>query len=599
MFIRIAAVLLSFLGLSAVPAAPPAMPLEEVRAGQRGTGLTVFEGVAPVEFDFEVLGVHRGGLGAGRHLIIVRLLGERLEHTGVVAGMSGSPVTIDGRLVGALSYRIGSFAKDPIAGITPFAYMQEIPPAPSGEETIAVVSADQLLARTRADSDALLPPPAPRAARIDGMAPIANPLLIAGARPELLKLLGPSLQQASWAMQPGGTVVATAPAPPLSPGDAVAAILMEGDLTLAASGTVTSVQGGRVLAFGHPFLRAGETRMPMARVDVITTVASQQSSYKLGNIGATVGMFDQDRMSGIAGTLGPGPELVPISVTIRSPEAPDRTRRFRMIDHPAWSPFLAQVAVLTTSFAEMSVGEEVTVTLSATLELEGLGEVRLHEAYAQVGPGPSPIALAAGDVGRFAAALLANRFQPLRPLRLDVTLELVHERRYWLVQQVHASRRRARPGEELALTVRLEPYRGEVRSVTLALRLPEDLPTGPLEIVVGGAAALDRLQRNSIVTRLRQIRDVSGLRDWIAALRSSDQLYALARRPALGGMVAGRELPRLPDSALQVLREDRIGFARLLRATVAESSRQLEGVVLGARTIHLEVLPASDLQERP
>jgi hypothetical protein len=578
-------------------------PLSEVHAGQRGVGRTVFAGAEPEEFDLEVLGVAQNGLGPGRDLIVIRLVGERVEHTGVVAGMSGSPVILGECLAGALAYRLGAFTKEPIAGVTPFEYMAAIPVdrgdagqtggRPELEAGAAIASLIDPEARARRT---LLPPPGVHGR--DESHPLRVPLLFAGAAPGLLDRLDGSLEREGWFGVVGGGAAGTAAVAPrtLAPGDAVAALLLDGEMTVAASGTVTEVDGDRVWAFGHPFLRTGATRIPMARVEIVTTVASEMNSYKVGNVGAAIGSFNQDQAAGIAGRLGPVPPLVPFHVTLRSEGAPPRSHRFGLVDHPAWSPFLAQLAVLNAALPDLAYGDDVTVAVDTTVRLGDKLEARFHEAYAGGGLAVPPAIAAAAETGLLVASLAGNRFGPPGIESIDVDLSISPRRGPLILEAAEPSRRRVRPGETVEVRAAISSYRGVPEQALLSLQLPADLQPGTLRVVVGGAGAVDQSERRAATQRLAQLDSVPAIVSWINDLRSSDRLYARAFRQGAGAVVDGRVLPSLPGSVLDVLAGDRSGggFAYLDQVPVFETSRTLPGPIVGSRAFTLEVLQTGD-----
>ena len=341
-----------------------------------------------------------------------------------------------------------------------------------------------------------------------------------------------SFQEVGWLALTGGAHGGedSAAGEPLAPGQAVGAQLMRGDLSLTATGTVTAVEAGRVWAFGHPLVQAGVTLLPMTRVEIIATIPSDLNSYRLGNVGRTVGAFHQDRYSGIAGYLGDGPELVPIRIRLQSEGFPARDLRYEVVDHPAWSPFLAQVALLNSILGDISFGEELTLTVSSKVELAGHPPVKLRETYTQVGAAAGPTISAAGDLGRLVSSLLANRFETPRVLGMEIDVALESRRRYAVVEEIRSSRRTVRPGETFDLWAVLLPFRGPREVVRMSLRIPEDLSPGPLHVMMGSAAAAEGLERRATASRLRQLDSLPAVIGWINDLRSSDRLYVNSRR---------------------------------------------------------------------
>lgn len=573
------------------------VPPEALRPGQQGTVRTVLQGAERRDYPVEVLGVARNSLGPGRDLVIVQLLGEEMQRTGVAAGMSGSPVFVEGQLVGALAYRIGSFTREPIAGVTPFGYMLEIPAAPQ-EPSAGNVTDLRILRRSGGvEPDPGVPPP-PMAEDAAGEArPVATPILLSGAAPGLLPRIGGALQAAGWVVTAGGGSDGLPRPVDLRGGDPVGAQLLRGDLSLTATGTVTAVEDGRVWAFGHPFLRSGAAGLPMTAVEVITTVASELNSFKMANAGAVIGTFSEDRFSGIAGRLGPGPDLIPVQVVVRGPAGGPTTYRYEMIRHPVWSPFLLQSALLNSLLGGPEYGDTLTLTMDARLRIAGHGDVTLHEAYAPVAAADVPAVNAAADAGRLVAALVGNRFEAAALLEVEVALEVLPERRYAVVESAHPLRNRVVAGESLPVRVVLAPYRGVLQERTVSVPVPARTEPGPMEILVGSAGTLDRQEERIQQVRLSQLQDLDGILSWIREIRSSDRLYVELSRRAPGALLDGRLLPDLPGSVRGVLQGDPTsgGVVSLDRMRLGETSVPVDAVLIGGHRLSVEVVePAPD-----
>ena len=353
--------------LVVLPAATVTMPVDEVVPGMRGTGITVFQGTERSEFTVDIIGVLENAMGPRRNLILARLDGGPLAESGVIQGMSGSPVYVDGRLLGAVSYSMGSFSKDTIAGITPIDEMLRDDSAspsrvaraaprlrlPLASDTLTALLPNRL---TRPDPFAARPGdvravglPADTAGALGvQLRPIATPLVMTGFAPEVIDRIAPVFRGAGLVAVAGGVASAqTMPDGPLQPGDAVGVSLIRGDLAMAGTGTVTLVDGGRVHAFGHPFYNLGAARFPMTRAYVHTVLPSQAISSKIAAVGDILGTIDQDRSTGISGSLGPGPRLVPMHVLLN---APDRDRvdtfDFEVVADELFTPLLAYNAML-------------------------------------------------------------------------------------------------------------------------------------------------------------------------------------------------------------------------------------------------------------
>src|SRR6476646_2595897 len=332
------------LGLPALRADTPQMPISEIRPGMVGIGRTVFTGTQVQEFKAHILGVIENVIGTQRNLILAKLEGGPLASTGVIAGMSGSPVYIDGKLIGAVSYALGSFSKEPIAGITPIAEMTDSttfsdvrPPGarvkvefPLTRESLSAAFR-KALAWNRPFAER---PNDTELAGISAVAglggsqlgtllrPIATPLVMSGFEPDLADIFGGAFRDQGF-VPTGGSVAGMREGEkpyegPLKPGDAVGVMLVGGDLMLGGTGTVTHIDGNRVYAFGHPMYNLGPTEFPMTRAYVYTVLPSLVSSMKLSTTGEVIGTVLQDRATAIAGRLGAGPRLIPITLTLES-----------------------------------------------------------------------------------------------------------------------------------------------------------------------------------------------------------------------------------------------------------------------------------------
>src|SRR5437899_6794594 len=341
-------------------AAGAQMGVDEIRPGMVGIGRTVFDGTHVEEFKANILGVLENIIGPHRNLILARLEGGPLAHTGVIAGMSGSPVYVDGKLIGAVSYALGSFSKEPIAGITPIAEMTDstsfgdVRPIGSKVKVEYPLTRDGLTAAFRKALNWNRPfadrPDETQLAGVSAVAglggsqlgtllrPIATPLVMSGFEPDLGDVFGSAFREQGF-IPTGGSAAGfrAGEAPfegPLKPGDAVGVMLVSGDLQLGGTGTVTHIDGDRVYAFGHPMYNLGPTEFPMTRAYVYTVLPSLFSSMKLSSTGEIIGTFLQDRATAIAGRLGPGPRMIPVTISLESKRAPKRTFKYDVVIDP-------------------------------------------------------------------------------------------------------------------------------------------------------------------------------------------------------------------------------------------------------------------------
>src|SRR2546427_1110379 len=391
--------LLTSVALCTLVADTPQMSVAEIRPGMIGIGRTVFDGTRVEEFKVNIVGVLENIIGPHRNLILAKLEGGPLAHTGVIAGMSGSPVYIDGKLIGAVSYALGSFSKEPIAGITPIAEMTDAASFGGTRPSAARVQVDFPLTRdslTAAFRKALNwnRPFAerPTDARFTGatavaglggaqlgtlLRPIATPLAISGFEPDLADLIGGAFQDQGFIPTGGGAAGARAGEMPyegpLKPGDAIGVAFVTGDLQLGGTGTVTHIDGDRVYAFGHPMYNLGPTEFPMTRAYVYTVLPSLFSSLKLSATGEIIGTFLQDRATAIAGRLGPAPHLIPITLTLESDRGPKRTFHFGVVNDQLFTPLMTYASIVNTlaSYERQFGSATFTVHGTATLKKHG------------------------------------------------------------------------------------------------------------------------------------------------------------------------------------------------------------------------------------
>ncbi len=567
------------------------MSLDELRVGMRGVGYTVVRGTEPEEFAFEILGILENTFPK-QSLIVVRLSGLGLEEVGVAAGMSGSPAYVDGRLIGAVSYRMGSFPTEPVAGITPIENMLSIDD--TERERVGVVAGGQgaarmlsaavdLISGNPTDLDGLRP-----ASAAAGIAPIATPVTIGGFDPELVRRVIPLFESMGWQPSVGGTSQSSALTGPLKPGSAVAVQLMRGDVTFTATGTVTWVEGERMLAFGHSFLQAGSVDFPMAAAEVITVLPSIADSQKLTAAGTEVlGAIRQDRQAGILGVVGSSPPMIPVTVTVDG-EGFDERFDFEMVADKSLSPTFLFLGLAN---ALQSVG-----ALSGDSALEVGGEFRLDPRYEPVvienrfsssAQAFFPMAQTISAVYQF---LYENPIEPVevRSVELDVTLR--DDLRVAEITRVWADRTEVRPGETIRLAVWLKPYRQPEVEIGIDMRLPDDLEPGPVSVLVadGGVVSEDEsssdrgiVEPESVEQLIRQLNDA----------RPSDRIYYQLSRADKGAVYGGRAMPSLPPSVLDVLTATRTsGETKALdKRVLSEGFEQVEYVVSGEHRIALTV----------
>ena len=590
-----------------LPAATARMPLGEVRAGMTGVGITVFHGVEREEFLVYVLGVLQNVMGPRRNVIVARLEGGPLADTGVIQGMSGSPVYIDDRLVGAVSYSLGSFSTEPIVGITPIEEMVEADATPV---TLARSPAGSLqLPLTRESLGALvrtafnrMEPFALRPADVqvfgltatDGaqlgarLRPIATPLVLNGFVPQMHDLWASAFNPGGFVTTVGGPVTSQGPEAnaPLMPGDAIGVGLISGDITMAGTGTVTMVQNGRVYAFGHSFYNLGSASYPMTRAQVITLLPSLAISSKIAAIGEVVGTIDQDRATGVFGTLGPGPKMVPVHVSLSSPERNVRqTFNFEVIDDRLFTPLLTYTSLLNTFLSWTRELGATTYVIEGTTRLRNQSDVTFQDIYT----GGTALVAAAAAVAEPLTVLLGNDIAPVAVERIEIDITALEEPRTARLDRVWLDAVRPRVGDRVPLKVLSRNYRGAEIVETIMIDIPANA-AGRLQILVSDAQQL----RQREMQEGRTPRNATTLEQMIRTLnrtRRNNRLYVKLLSPNAGVFANGETLPALPPSVLAILESDRSnsGSVRLKQATLREWEIQTGHVVSGSRLLTINV----------
>jgi SpoIVB peptidase S55 len=591
------------------------MSVSEIRPGMVGIGHTVFEGTRVEEFKARILGVIENVIGTRRNLILARLEGGPLANTGVIAGMSGSPVYIDGKLIGAVSYSLGSFSKEPIAGITPIAEMTDAtvmseaqvrPRSARVQLDLPLTPENLTLAFRRAlnwnrpfadrSNDAHLIGVSGIAGLADMqvgtlLRPIATPLVMAGFDSDMADVLGSAFRDNGFIPTGGSTRgVGAGEMPfegPLKPGDAVGVNFLTGDMEMGATGTVTHIDGDRVYAFGHPMYNLGPTEFPMTRAYVYTVLPSLASSLKLSTTGEVIGTFLQDRATAIAGRLGPGPRMIPITLTLESPRGAPRTFHFGVVNDQLFTPLMTYAAILDT------LGSYERQNGVASYSVRGQAMVKQHDVitFNNLFAGDTASSGAASYMVSPVAYLMGNDFEKVELEGLEFTIGTSEEPKTATLQRVWLDDPRPRAGRTVPLKVALRTFRGEEVVRTLPVAIPANA-SGPLSILVTDGARLAQAEQRE--ARLpQQLRSVSQMIRTLNKGRRNNTLYVKLLGSEAGAVVNGETLSSLPPSVLAVLEADRNGgsFNPLGTATLGEWELPTEHAVSGSRTLNVTLSP--------
>src|SRR5216684_2197881 len=464
------------------------LPLSQIRAGMQGYAYTIFAGDQVEKFDLEVIGVLDNFLGPKQSIILVQLKGPKVEHTGVVAGMSGSPVYLDGKLAGALSLKLGVFTKEPLAGVTP---IEDIVNPPS-QNAAAQPSSQQFGLPSESSARTGLPSGST-------LEPIETPLVFSGFQPAAIQQFANQLQGYGLVAAQGGTAKPRPEDAHLAAGDMAGMVLVQGDASINSACTVTAVQADRVYLCGHPFLSLGNVQLPMARSRVVTTLSSDLASTKIVNVGGSIGTITGDHLTAVTGTLGAPPAMVPLDLTLVATEAgspKQKTLHFELVNHPKLTPLLVAITTFSGLTQNSLYGEGTTLHLSGEIRLQGHAPVRIENTFApgdSLSPDGLPIALTMQNVF---TRLFANTFEPAKVDRVTLRVESVPGRKSFTIESAWLEKGEAAPGETLRVRVLLRPYRGAARVEETTLRVPEQVARGTtLRILVSDADLLNRASR--------------------------------------------------------------------------------------------------------
>jgi hypothetical protein len=606
------AVAVAAFGWVRLPASTSLMPIEEIKPGMVGVGRTIFEGAEMKDFKVHILGVLKNVQAPQRNLILARLEGGPLAETGVIAGMSGSPVYIDGRLVGAVSYSIGAFPKEPIAGITPIAEMIEATADPgprrgasaqarielpvSPERLAAAVRANYARVASFADRPADVQTfglPAATGSQMGALLrPIATPLVLSGMDSATSELVGSMFREAGFTPMLSGGAAGGDVSPengPLRPGDPVGVSLLGGDGEMGATGTVTHVDGDRVYAFGHPFFNFGPTAFPMTRAHVYATLPSLMSSFKIATMGEVIGTMQQDRATAIAGTLGKGPAVIPVTITLDNGRTAKRTFRYTAVNDQLFTPLLAYVALFNTLGNYERQFGAMTFTVKGKASFDKHADLAYEDIFTGDGTIPAASAYVAGPI----TMLLANDVERVTLKGVELAVATAEESRSATIERVWLDEVRPRAGRTLPLKVLTRNYRGAEKISTIPIEIPANA-TGQLTVMVTDGKQLNQIEQREL-RRSVQPTSVAQMIKLLNQSHRNNRVYVRLLTGTPGAVVNGEALTSLPPSVLAVLEGDRSGgnFTPIRSAALGEWELTMDSAISGTRVLTI------DLDARP
>ncbi len=531
------------------------MPLDEIHRGMRGTLKSVYQGTTIQECNVEILGVVQK-FSLGEDIVLARILdGPVVERkSGVIGGMSGSPVYINGRLVGALAFS-WAFVTEPIFGITPIGSMfrawENDDAMAQGTSASHPDPGVRLAGRWITQAQVT---PCPSAPFVDehtiALRPVSPVLLCSGFSPEKLGILGKILEPYGLQPMAGPGALRDPVEVTLEPGASVGVQLCSGSFDISGVGTVTYREGDRLLAFGHPLLKAGKVDFPLTTAWIHDIVPALDSSNKLGSVMAPVGTLVQDTPWSVAGRLGGTPEKVPVQVQVTDADT-GITRRyaFQVIQHDALTPMLVMIGTVASLDAGYDPGPCGMIRSTVTLEgTKGAKVTRRNTAYFE----GAPVNELARSILEVVALYRYNIYEPqgLRAARVEVNLTRRDETA--VIERVYSEQAIGKAGEPLPIHVVIRPWGGEPVDKRVVLDLPADLPATTLEVGAAGGALAGSL-RSHLGLLTPDYDSLSGVLEEMERQEDSTELLVLAAGKEKGMAVGGVRLPRLPQSVQTLL----------------------------------------------
>jgi hypothetical protein len=580
-------VVLSFPIFAQTPKPVDTLPVSQIHAGMKGVAFTVFQGTTPEPMEVEVLGVLKNANGPKGDVILVRLGGAKAEYTGVVAGMSGSPVYFNGKLAGAVAFRIGEFSKEPIAGVTPISEMLEISALDSTPTSVPVQvkSVPSLAANT---SGPRLPS-ASGQSFANYLRPIDTPLVFSGFSEDAVQRFAPQFAAEGIVPVMGVGSASDAKQPePLVPGSAVSAVLVRGDMDIAATCTVTYIDATHLLACGHPLMQFGMVDLPMTKAQVLATLPSPLNAFKIVNATETVGSFVQDRHNGILGELGKQAEMIPVTLTIHGGTSPKQFH-YEVLNNARLSPVAISTTVFNALHGVNEYGDETTYTMKGAISVGGFPEVKLQDMYSTADGGQPAAMLAASSIGGAFGRIYDNPYSTPDIKGLQLDFEVTNERHWAKLESARTDVNEARPGDEITVEVLLRPYRGDAVIEHVPVHIPPSASKGStLHVLVSDGDMLDRLRRGPNAQQKLDLASTIGV---LNKQHVNNRVYVSVLNEDPEAMVADKVMPAIPLSVMNVMDGMRGQDMTVLgESSVSEAAtKPLDFVVSGAQLLPITI----------
>ncbi len=579
-------------------------PLNELKSGMKGTARTVFRGNDSEEFNVEILGVLPSGIGPKQDLIIGELSGGQADRTKVFAGMSGSPVYIDGKLVGAISYAF-PFSEEAICGITPIEQMISIfennqperantPRKFSFAELAAKTWSPQFAGNSKVSSSILATSgsnPMLNALAGQTFQPIATPVTFTGFSQATLNEFAPDLMKVG--LMPVAAVGGAAKISPMEKaddstlvgGDSVSMQLTRGDYSMAAAGTVTYRDGEKIYAFGHPFLSLGSSDLPMSESSVVIVVPNINNSFKLAVPNALVGSMTQDRATGVYGKLGQAPKMIPVKLNLTTSRNKKESLNFEVAKDELLTPLLVNISVFNSIMAQERGLGELTVEVDGEIKLKGQNSVKIESRNTGQG---------AARFGSFSvvvpvATLMQSRFEDLEIEEINLNVSSIDGGKTANLERIDLNKTEVKAGEIVEIQAHIRTDTGKVLTQKIPLKIPIGTPTGKLKVVVGDGDTLQYKSPNQQFVPSNLAELVMKLNE----LKKNDRLYVQTYRITNGAIIGSNEMPNLPPSVLATLNTNKAtgSFKPTVETVLTEQEvAPAEYIILGEQTLEIEVI---------
>lgn len=584
---RLFAALAAVLIVGALPAAatgPEIFPLSKIKPGMKGVGYTIFSGNKIQPFNVEVIGVLPNLIGPKQNVVLIRLSSPEIAKSGVVAGMSGSPVYIDGKLAGSVAYKFGTFTTEAIAGMTPI----EDEFAVSGVHT----SSGTTTGKTGASPQYALPDQWAQQVGVGRGAylePIAAPMVFSGFVPSVVSRYTNQLEKMGMMATEGGSVPASPSDSDLKPGDMAGMVLVRGDLSVSAGCTVTATVAHRVYMCGHPLFGFGKVHIPMARAHVVATLPSSMASTKIMNTGGLIGSITEDRVTGVMGRIGPAPSMIPVALSIAT-RGTSKQFHFDVMENSKLTPLLVSMATLNGIHSNLSYNEGTTFQLEGSIDIAGHSTVHLENMFVPSDqPVPDAFPIAAQVQGIF-NQIFHNPYEQPHITGIHLTVRSLSNARWATIDSAWSDKKEVHPGETVTVKVALRPYRGTPFLREVPITIPAQASPGKLHLLVSDAGTLDRIEHYFPFGPRGRL---GGLEELIRLLnqeRRNDRLYVALMQSSPTLLVEDKRLPNVPLSEINVLGQRNPGRTTVLyQSELGERSVPMHEVITGHQYLTITV----------